>query len=511
MPPSASRRPALIGLGLLLAVRAALALWHFRLSGGFPIFLSSAELLRALLSLVWARAPTLNVDVMWLPGSFWIYGTALRLREEPLAVLPLLNTLFTLGSLCCLFLLTELLTDSAVLALASAAYAAFQAESLILGTGATADPLLHLSILASVYCWARSLKSGDFPWMLAASALIAAGCLARYEAWLIAAGLGASWIAGWPAQRSWSRRLAPLVVLSAPVLGWLVLQAAHGAVLGFLTNALQAHDADFVRLSVPAKLVSFLGGLEAPPLVWLGRLLPALAWFSAVRRRNGGRVWRSVALLVLWFIATYLALGLFVQTQVDLHAWTMTLLTAPFVPWFVARELSPLRMLPRRAALAGLVAALLVGEAAGWRRLTRLRPLRAAALRTAEAVRDCLPDERGAKVLVEAFPLAGNSPEHVVQQGTPLLLGLDRVLFDRACDIESPVPCSEQRPRMPSILRLPARDLSSWLSERGVLVIVTSSGEPPPPGYETLRFGSGDVLVARERPALKSCLASKTF
>jgi hypothetical protein len=500
----------LIGLVALLLVRIVLALCHYRQSGGFPFYLSSAETLRVILSAQWARAPRWNVDVMWLPGAFWVYGAALRLCMRPLVVVPLINTLFTLGTVGCLFFLTELLTGSAAMGLGAAAYAAFQAESLVLGTGGSADPLLHLTVAAGILCWVRWLKGGRFSWMLAACALIAAGGLVRYEAWLAAIGLAVSWIREWPGQKSWSRRLAPLIVLALSVLGWVFYQAAHGEALQFLKTAAAAHNEDFERMSVFERFLLSLGDLEARPLLWLGRLLPACAWLAAFLRKDGDRAWRRVLMLGLWIVLSFTLLEQFVEIY-DLHVWLFSYLAAPFVPWFVARALSPFGRTRRRVALALCIGLFLARGLLNWWRLTRRAPAKAAPLGMAEAIKSCLQVESKEKILIEAFPRRRSVPEHLIQQGLSLDLGLERVLLDRVCDITSPGPCSEQ-PNSPSVLRLPAGRLSPWLVDHKVVVIAASADDPPAAAeYEPVLFGDYAAFVAPGRPALASCLAERSF
>jgi hypothetical protein len=506
------RRGALIGLGVLLAVRALLALWHYRHFNGFPFFLSSAEYLRTILSGEWARSPRWSMEEMWLPGAFWVYGAALRLRPDPLIVIPLLNTLLTLGTLLFLFFSTELLTGSAVLGLGAAAYAAFQAESLILGTGGSADPLLHLTVAAGLYCWIRSQKGGGLRWMLVACAFIAAGSLVRYEAWLVALGLACFWIHDWPRQKGWSRRLAPLIVLALPVLGWLCYQTAHGETFRFLKDALAGHDEDFGRMAALERLIEGLLDRGARPFLRLGRLLPAAAALAAFLRRDGDRAWRRYLLLGIGGAGAFLCVGLLVEIHEDLHPWFFACLTAPFVPWFVRRALSPLAQGRRRVVLALFGCLFLWSEQSNWRRLTRASAPKAAALRMAHAIKTCIADERDSKVLIEAFPERPRPfAEHAMQQGLALDLGVDRVLFDRRCDIAIPDECSLQ-PRTPSVLKRSARELSSWLTERRVVLVVASAGDmPAAAAYEKVRFGYYDALVAPGRPALKSCLAARGF
>jgi hypothetical protein len=512
-PRRLARRSALIGLAALLLVRIVLALCHSRHARGFPFYLSSAETLRVILSDRWAREPRWNVDVMWLPGAFWVYGSALRLWMRPLVVVPLLNTLFTLGTIGCLFFLTELLTGSPAIGLGAAAYAAFQAESLIFGTGGSADPLLHLSVVAGILCWARYLKDGRFFWMLAACALIAAGALVRYEAWLAAIGLGVFWIREWPRQKGWTRRLAPLIVLALPMVGWLLYQAAHWEALQFLKTAVAAHDEDFERMSRMERFVLAFGEFGARPISWIVPLLPVGAWLAAILRGDGDRVRRHVLFLGLWIAAAYLLVGTFVEVQIDLHSWFLTILSAPFVAIFVSRALGRLNRSRRGIVLAVFAGLFLRSAYSTWSGLASWRPPKASTLRMDAAIKECVPEEPEAKILIEAFPAApGTVPEHVLQQALPLDLGFDRVLFDRACDIAVPDPCSRQKPLPPSVFALGARELSPWLAERKVLLIVANADDPPAAtGYEPVRFGDYEALVARGRPSLKRCLADRSF
>lgn len=187
--------PGRLSRPMLWAVLAlALALHLGLLAAGFQR-LSSDEAARVLMALS-LTAENAFEPWIWPPLHRWVLGLALKLHEDPVWVPRLLSIAAALGLLAAVLRLAARISGDGRVVLAVAALALVTPYRLLLGTVPMADILMLLLLVAGaerVLAWLQEGRAeGRTGALLAGCALVGLATAVRYEAWFVAATLGAT-------------------------------------------------------------------------------------------------------------------------------------------------------------------------------------------------------------------------------------------------------------------------------------------------------------------------------
>lgn len=308
-----SLRPGLAAAAgfLCLALLAVLLEWRLWLSNAGMPLLSWEAAERLLMSLRWSEHPFLWNDRGWLPLSFAVHGTLLRLLERPLLAPVLLSTVLNLAGLWVYWRVVSRFDAGGLRGLAPVALCGLSRLSIENGLCAGSDPLFILCVFAGIHGFLRWEETGRLRHQAACAAAVAAACCTRYEGWVLALcviGLGWSRPRGaWnllvllpPLAWMWGYWAAPShdPLAFVPSLGRYGHPMTHGLNGGnlekFLSAALLGSPVDFSR-QIPAALplvglAVFCGGLllgqegRAGPtyLVLAGIPAAAMAYLAVV-------------------------------------------------------------------------------------------------------------------------------------------------------------------------------------------------------------------------------------
>jgi len=170
-----------------LAVIAKLAVSALVLASGF-VAVSDDDFARVVIAQRFAQAPALDpTGTSWLPLPFWLYGTAFAAFGPDLAVARALGVLLGALSILAVFQAARWLGAGRLGALAGALAAATLPWSAWLGAATLPEaPTAGLLVLGMA-----SLGSEDVRRRTIGAGAVALACLARYEAWPVAAAFAA--------------------------------------------------------------------------------------------------------------------------------------------------------------------------------------------------------------------------------------------------------------------------------------------------------------------------------
>ena len=459
-PPEPPPRRVWAAAGLFALARLTLHLCLRSALGSYTYLASSTEVHRMHLAALWAAHPCVMPGgaVFWLPLPVWLTGGLLRLGVDLLAAPFWLNTAASAVAAAGVYLWTLELAGEAA-ALGAGLLYLFCACSLVLGIGATADPLLHAGLVWGLFFWTRCERTSRPRWAWACAACFAAAAACRYEAWVV---LGAVCLAALLGRRR--AAFLPLAAACAVPAAWCAYNAwAYGSPLAFARLTFAAEIRDVSRPAAQLALDYFGSLLRTVPLWLLGLTVAA-----AARRPGLGRsYWLAYGAMVAFFVGLQ-PLG---QFDIDWHAWTIFLLGLPAAA-AVAADWAGRRPSPKRAAAGAALLALALGQQglklsgilAAFERFRR--PEAAAYLRVRELRRlDVVAPEQS--VLVE-LPARRRVPGAVFE-----LWGVEdsmKAFYDRRLDIGWNGRL--QTEGNPSLLGVPPKRLAALLRARRVGAVV---------------------------------------
>lgn len=174
-------------LSVILAALLILILSLFKTVNWFPLF-DGDSCSRILAAWEWAKNPTLKpLFDIWLNLQFWIVGLGLRFYPDPLIMPVMVNTVFFLGSVSLLFLLTvELFPQYAAAGVLAAGIAAFHPFFLWMGLSGLDVHIFYFFTVAGVFFWVKYVKEREDSFIFLAAASFSLGTAVRYEAWIFA-------------------------------------------------------------------------------------------------------------------------------------------------------------------------------------------------------------------------------------------------------------------------------------------------------------------------------------
>jgi hypothetical protein len=171
----------------------------------------------------------------WLPGYFYVYGTAVGLTRDMVLAPRALTAALQLGTAIALLRYSE--SEPSGARLLAVAILLFSPMALVLGTIPLTETLFVCLVVSGVVALRRFLESGDVRAELGAAVLYLAATTIRYEGFAAAALFSAVAISRRPANAS--RRLGAVVAAVPwifPVAWSALLWAAKGDPLFYLRN-----------------------------------------------------------------------------------------------------------------------------------------------------------------------------------------------------------------------------------------------------------------------------------
>jgi hypothetical protein len=180
-----SKKTGFVALVAILTAGLALILSLFKTVNWFSLF-DGDSCSRVLAAWEWAKSPTVRpLFDIWLNLQFWIVGFGLRLYSDPVVVPVIVNTIFFLGNITLLFLLTiELFPQYIAAAVLVAGLAAFHPFLLWLSLSGLDVHIFYFLTISGVFFWIKYIKKkrSFFLFLAAISFSLSAGV--RYEAWI---------------------------------------------------------------------------------------------------------------------------------------------------------------------------------------------------------------------------------------------------------------------------------------------------------------------------------------
>ena len=167
-----------IAIGVIAVLQAAV------LSLGFTS-LTSDEYTRTLFAASWAKTHRLPSDE-WLPGHFWILGTALKIHYDLFLTPRIVTYVFSLQCLIALYLLARYLFNSRVALISIYILGSLQIY-VYLSLTPLVDMVYYSFLLWFLYFLLRWLEQSRPAPFFAAALMLGLATTLRYEAWFIAA------------------------------------------------------------------------------------------------------------------------------------------------------------------------------------------------------------------------------------------------------------------------------------------------------------------------------------
>ncbi len=377
----------LLSRPMLCAILALALMLHLgMLAAGFQR-LSSDEAARVLMALSLTAENALEPWI-WPPLHRWVLGLALKLHEDPVWVPRLLSIATALGLLMAILRLAARISGDARVVLAAAALALVTPYRLLLGTVPMADILMLLLLVAGaerVLAWLQKGRAGGrIGVLLAGCALVGLATAVRYEAWFVAATLGATLAWRW-----WRGQGVPFGALAAAAVllaGFPLFWIADSWIwYGSLNNllitpeqfkAIAGDDAGRQALLLNPLGKPLWQELAWNPATWLGvAMLARLARRDAALRDFASGFMTALPLMGASMLAT---------TAVSLAAtwrlvgiWSLLLLPFGALAFVRSAEWAAARLRLRGAPGAAALAALLMLPALALPAVRDLRLIRA--------------------------------------------------------------------------------------------------------------------------------------
>ena len=168
----------------ILAIRSVFTISLFKSVNGFTLF-GGDSCSRVLMAWKWAKNPTLlplNQD--WLSLPFWIMGLGFKIFPDPVLVPPVINTLFSLGSIYVLFKISRVLFPEDIgVAILTSGVAAFHPFFIWIGLSGLSEPPYYFLVLLGIFFWIKYIKEERGLFLIFASLTFLLSTGFRYEAW----------------------------------------------------------------------------------------------------------------------------------------------------------------------------------------------------------------------------------------------------------------------------------------------------------------------------------------
>lgn len=175
----------LILLIVVLAMRLIFSLYLFKAVNGYSLF-DGDSCSRILNAWKWAKSPTLRPVVDdWLNLHFWIVGLGLKIYPDTVFIPMMISTIFSLGSLVILFMLSvELFSRNIAVGILTSGLVAFHPFLIWLSLSGLPAHIFYFFILVGIFFWIKYIKERKNSSLFFATTAFLLSTGVRYEAWV---------------------------------------------------------------------------------------------------------------------------------------------------------------------------------------------------------------------------------------------------------------------------------------------------------------------------------------